>query len=84
MHPKSTKPIYLWEINLEGDKLTPKLNQNYLLVGDKPTAKPTEGDKLTTKHNQNYLLAGDKPISQPNQNLRQINLYLSLVKIIYS
>jgi hypothetical protein len=62
----------------QGDKLTTKLNQNYLLVGDKPTAKPTEGDKVTTKHNQNYLLAGDKPISQPNQNLRQINLYLKV------
>jgi hypothetical protein len=68
----------------EGDKLTPKFNQNYLLVGDKPTPNTTEGDKLTTKHNQNYLLAGDKPTSQPNQNLRQINLYLRLVKIIYS
>jgi hypothetical protein len=51
-------------------------------LGDKPTPTTTEGDKLTTKHNQNYLLAGDKPISQPNQNLRQIHLYPSLVRII--
>jgi hypothetical protein len=41
----TTKTIHMWGINLhptEGDKLTLKLNQNYLLVGDKPTHIPTE------------------------------------------
>jgi hypothetical protein len=45
LQPSTTKTIHMWGINLhptEGDNLTLKLNQNYLLVGDKPTHIPTE------------------------------------------
>ena len=65
----------------EGDKLTPKLNQNYLLVGDKPTPNPTEGDKLTTKHNQNYLLVGYKPTAKPTEGDKLTTKTIYLLEI---
>ena len=58
LHPKSTKPIYLWEINLHLTQqreinLQPNTTQTIYLWEINLHLNPTEGDKLTPKLNQN-------------------------------